>query len=238
MEAASRACVAVDGELEAGQLAHAREKVVGVDPRDAELAGLAAPDRQRSARGDSRCDRLERSAVRRRSGGRSPRCRWTRRRARRYAPRLRDRAEAPRGGGDPRRPREGRARRLRGLLVDAEGGAHAGVDAGIHLAGLAAAVRTNSTIASAIIGTITSSTKNSRSLPRKLTPGQSTVAERRPRSPRAPLPWSSHGAIAQLGERLDRTQEVVGSSPTSSTRRPSRFAGVRAALDRRGLENR
>jgi hypothetical protein len=25
------------------------------------------------------------------------------------------------------------------------------------------------------------------------------------------------GAIAQLGERLDRTQEVVGSSPTSST---------------------
>src|SRR4051812_42004868 len=26
-----------------------------------------------------------------------------------------------------------------------------------------------------------------------------------------------HGAIAQLGERLDRTQEVAGSSPASST---------------------
>ena len=41
------------GELEAGQVAHAREEVVGVDPRDAELAGLTAPDRQRSA---LRCD--------------------------------------------------------------------------------------------------------------------------------------------------------------------------------------
>ena len=30
-------------------------------------------------------------------------------------------------------------------------------------------------------------------------------------------PPRRHGAIAQLGERLDRTQEVVGSSPTSST---------------------
>ena len=29
----------------------------------------------------------------------------------------------------------------------------------------------------------------------------------------------SHGAIAQLGERLDRTQEVAGSSPASSTSR-------------------
>jgi hypothetical protein len=28
--------------------------------------------------------------------------------------------------------------------------------------------------------------------------------------------WPPHGAIAQLEERLDRTQEVVGSSPTSS----------------------
>ena len=33
---------------------------------------------------------------------------------------------------------------------------------------------------------------------------------------RAPV---QRGAIAQLGERLDRTQEVVGSSPTSSTPR-------------------
>src|SRR4051812_13696631 len=43
-----------------------------------------------------------------------------------------------------------------------------------------------------------------------------------------PLPWRSaaspevdaRGAIAQLGERLDRTQEVVGSSPTSSIGSP------------------
>src|ERR1019366_1914944 len=33
---------------------------------------------------------------------------------------------------------------------------------------------------------------------------------------RAP-PTGVHGAIAQLGERLDRTQEVGGSSPPSST---------------------
>ena len=35
-------------------------------------------------------------------------------------------------------------------------------------------------------------------------------------SPRAWLHYDSHGAIAQLGERLDRTQEVAGSSPASS----------------------
>src|ERR671919_1223322 len=72
------------------------------------------------------------------------------------------------------------------------------------------------TTASAIIGTITSNTKNSRSLPRKLT---SAPEYRRPGGPRsggAPLPWSSHGAIAQLGERLDRTQEAAGSSQASS----------------------
>jgi hypothetical protein len=34
----------------------------------------------------------------------------------------------------------------------------------------------------------------------------------------APLPWTGHGAIAQLGERLDRTQEAAGSSPASSIR--------------------
>src|SRR5215217_2430793 len=36
--------------------------------------------------------------------------------------------------------------------------------------------------------------------------------------------WASHhefGAIAQLGERLAGSQKVVGSSPTSSTPRPS-----------------
>jgi hypothetical protein len=31
-----------------------------------------------------------------------------------------------------------------------------------------------------------------------------------------PLHWADRGAIAQLGERLDRTQEVAGSSPASS----------------------
>src|SRR4051812_34042358 len=32
----------------------------------------------------------------------------------------------------------------------------------------------------------------------------------------AKLHWRDRGAIAQLGERLDRTQEVAGSSPASS----------------------
>src|SRR2546427_2176759 len=35
-----------------------------------------------------------------------------------------------------------------------------------------------------------------------------------------PLPAASSGAIAQLGERLDRTQEVAGSSPASSIEVP------------------
>ena len=38
-----------------------------------------------------------------------------------------------------------------------------------------------------------------------------------PRSHAVPAAWG-YGAIAQLGERLDRTQEVGGSSPPSSTR--------------------
>src|SRR5918999_3646053 len=81
------------------------------------------------------------------------------------------------------------------------------------------AVSVNRTTASAIIGTITSSTKNSRSLARKLTSKPDYPHQPRPRSPPPPLPWSRHGAIAQLGERLDRTQEVAGSSPASSIRR-------------------
>ena len=36
------------------------------------------------------------------------------------------------------------------------------------------------------------------------------------------------GAIAQLGERLDRTQEVGGSSPPSSIARSPRMQGVSA----------
>ena len=35
-------------------------------------------------------------------------------------------------------------------------------------------------------------------------------------APRPPLDCDPRGAIAQLGERLDRTQEVAGSSPASS----------------------
>jgi hypothetical protein len=42
------------------------------------------------------------------------------------------------------------------------------------------------------------------------------------------LHWDPLGAIAQLGERLDRTQEVGGSSPPSSTREePSPPRGFR-----------
>ena len=83
------------------------------------------------------------------------------------------------------------------------------------------------------MGTITINAKNSRSLARKLTAGQSTVAERLLRAPAAPLPWSSHGAIAQLGERLDRTQEVVGSSPTSSIDPITGGASSQQAVDPR-----
>lgn len=44
----------------------------------------------------------------------------------------------------------------------------------------------------------------------------------RVRGIRRVLPCPHHrGAVAQLGERLDRTQEVVGSSPTSSMKRPA-----------------
>jgi hypothetical protein len=43
---------------------------------------------------------------------------------------------------------------------------------------------------------------------------------------------TAHGAIAQLGERLDRTQEVGGSSPPSSTEElpaPAAFSPQRDA---------
>src|SRR3954469_4490917 len=59
----------------------------------------------------------------------------------------------------------------------------------------------NSTNATDSIGTMTMSTKNSRRRARKL----------------IELHYGEVlGAIAQLGERLDRTQEVGGSSPPSS----------------------
>ena len=41
----------------------------------------------------------------------------------------------------------------------------------------------------------------------------------------AALSSASHGAVAQLGERLDRTQEVAGSSPASSTIKKARPSG-------------
>src|SRR3954453_3702181 len=90
----------------------------------------------------------------------------------------------------------------------------------------------------AIIGTMTMSRKNSRNRVRKLD-RRSRRSPMKPRSdmfragayPRARSgPQGVHraamatiadppGAIAQLGERLDRTQEVGGSSPPSSTPR-------------------
>jgi hypothetical protein len=102
------------------------------------------------------------------------------------------------------------------LLVDAEGGASACGDAGIHLAGLAARREREQH----------ESERDHRhdhqqheEQPQAAPEAHSGPEYRRasgPRSARAPLPWSSHGAIAQLGERLDRTQEVAGSSPASS----------------------
>src|SRR5438105_1244873 len=46
-----------------------------------------------------------------------------------------------------------------------------------------------------------------------------------------------HGAIAQLGERLDRTQEVAGSSPASSIGRRWKSA-TSGARERRALVRR
>src|SRR5207247_7009057 len=46
------------------------------------------------------------------------------------------------------------------------------------------------------------------------------------------------GAIAQLGERLDRTQEVAGSSPASSTKkRPAQRAFLFSDLATESCEN-
>src|SRR5215212_8085148 len=83
------------------------------------------------------------------------------------------------------------------------------------------AVSVNRTTASAIIGTITSKTKNSRNLARKSTRRQPTSARPigRPfRAPYPPLPWSGHGAIAQLRKRLE-TQQREGQSPGSALRK-------------------
>ena len=92
----------------------------------------------------------------------------------------------------------------------------------------------------AIIGTTTMNTKKSRSRLRKLgfrscvlIVGVVTAASRplhrgsynRSFTTRASIP-ARLGAIAQLGERLDRTQEVGGSSPPSSIRGTPAAAGV------------
>src|SRR3954454_5430305 len=86
---------------------------------------------------------------------------------------------------------------------------------------------------------MTISAKNSRRRPRKVdwrrgmgrAAGESS--RRRPGAAggynaaldgRPPIPAEPHGAITQLGERLDRTQEVGGSSPPSSTSRNPRDA--------------
>src|ERR687885_1613171 len=100
------------------------------------------------------------------------------------------------------------------------------------------AVRSNRTYATAIIGMTTMIVKKSRSRPRKLmrclwlyprgsggVPSAGTRAiVYSPTLARLPPPGGGlhgryhpqRGAIAQLEERLDRTQEVAGSSPASS----------------------
>ena len=91
----------------------------------------------------------------------------------------------------------------------------------------------NNKNATASIGTITMRTKNSAKRLRKLTCGQ------RIGGPKGfPHPWmhgnadtlASLGAIAQLGERLDRTQEAGGSSPPSSIDRSPKIS-ARAPTD-------
>src|SRR5512132_3696070 len=103
------------------------------------------------------------------------------------------------------------------------------------------AVSLNSTNATASIVMITMEKKKTRSHARKLIDrptlheGYFAVIDRPPlrERPATPLPWERsppragvHGAIAQLEERLDRTQEVAGSSPASSISRILPFAGV------------
>src|SRR5581483_9808320 len=61
--------------------------------------------------------------------------------------------------------------------------------------------------------------------PRRQADGE---GRRRDRRRRLRLDFPDRGAIAQLGERLDRTQEVAGSSPASSTSRTPAQAGVLA----------
>src|SRR3954471_20665053 len=78
------------------------------------------------------------------------------------------------------------------------------------------------TTATDTIGKITMRTKNSVRRVRKLMghpPGHLSVLRTPPRDAVAlALSLAVRGAIAQLGERLDRTQEGGGSSPPSSTR--------------------
>ena len=45
-----------------------------------------------------------------------------------------------------------------------------------------------------------------------------------------PIYFGPHGAIAQLGERLDRTQEVSGSNPLSSMAAWRPRTGLQAAI--------
>ena len=57
--------------------------------------------------------------------------------------------------------------------------------------------------------------------------GPDPAAARAARTARRPaLHYARRGAIAQLGERLDRTQEVAGSSPASSTSERPANAGL------------
>jgi hypothetical protein len=72
-------------------------------------------------------------------------------------------------------------------------------------------------MASATIGTITMSAKNRRSRDRKLTARQRVPSANLPTEALTGATMNARGTIAQLGERLDRTQEVAGSSPASST---------------------
>ena len=216
------------GELEAGQLAHAREEVVGVDPRDAELAGLATPDRQRRA---LRCDSRARPGASYHlsvAGAQDDR---------RDVAGLVD--ELPHAllhaATGPKRRAQARVRgdpaqlglgALRGLVVDREGGAQAGVDARIGLAGLAATRKDKQHDRERDHGDDHDQREEQPEPGAEAHCGPEYSRGAPSPGPAAPLPWSSHGAIAQLGERLDRTQEVVGSSPTSSIRRTPAIAGV------------
>ena len=119
------------------------------------------------------------------------------------------------------RARRGLRRGFRGLpVVDGDRRLHARREPRVRLTALRVLLTKSRMAISAAVGTTAINRKKSARRRPKLTLRQRILGPRlawmRPASQHMSHP---RGAIAQLGERLDRTQEVAGSSPASSTAR-------------------